>query len=80
MRILFFGRLREALGGARELGVVDGETVAQLRRRLADLNPDAAEELLSPRNRACMDDSVVGEDFVVAGQDSVEFFPPLSGG
>lgn len=80
MRILFFGRLRDALGEGRELAVVGGETIAQLRHRLADIHPETADELLSPRNRICVGDSIVGDDFVVSGQDSVEFFPPLSGG
>lgn len=80
MRILFFGRLREALGDERELADEPGETVAAMRRRLAGLHPHAAADLLSPRVRACVDDVVVGEDFVVGGHARVELLPPLSGG
>jgi molybdopterin converting factor small subunit len=80
MKILFFGKLRDALGDERELTNEEGETVAQLRRRLAALNPQAAGDLLGPGVRACVADTIVGEDFVVAGHDRVEFFPPLSGG
>jgi molybdopterin converting factor small subunit len=57
-----------------------GETVAGLRQRLAGLFPHAAGDLLSPRVRACVKDTIVREDFVVAGQGQVEFFPPVSGG
>lgn len=80
MRILFFGKLRDRLGDEAELADEGGETVAQLRRRLADLNPQAAGDLLNPGVRACVDDTVVAEDFIVDGHDSVEFLPPLSGG
>ena len=80
MKILFFGKLRDALGDERELAAQEGETVSSLRRRLADLYPEAAQDLLNPGVRACVDDTIVGEDFIVDGDDSVEFFPPLSGG
>lgn len=80
MKILFFGKLRDALGDRCELGTEQGETVAQLRRRLAGLYPEAARDILNPGVRACVDDSIAVEDFVLDGRDSIEFFPPLSGG
>ena len=80
MRIRFFGKLRDSLGDESDVPAERDETVAELRRRLADLHPQAAVDLLSPRVRACVDDAIVGEDFVVGGRDRVEFFPPLSGG
>ena len=80
MKIIFFGKLRDALGDQRDLAVAEGETVAQLRRRLAELHPVASRDLLNPGVRACVDDMIVAEDYVVGDHDSVEFFPPLSGG
>jgi sulfur-carrier protein len=80
MKVLFFGKLRDALGDQRELAGEAGETVKQLRRRLAGLHPEVAGDLLNPGVRACVDDTIVGEDFVVAGHGEIEFFPPLSGG
>lgn len=80
MKIGFFGRLRDSLGDEREVPLESGETVAQLRIRLAGLHPGAAQDLLSPRVRAFVGDEIVGEDFLLAGQDRVEFLPPLSGG
>lgn len=80
MKIGFFGRLRDSLGDERDVAVDAGETVAGLRLRLAGLYPEAAGDLLSPRVRACVADSIVGEDFPVGGSDRVEFLPPLSGG
>jgi molybdopterin converting factor small subunit len=80
LKVIFFGKLRDSLGEQHELADRHGETIAQLRRRLAELNPSASVDLLSPGVRACVDDEIVAEDFVVGGQQSVEFFPPLSGG
>ena len=80
MKIGFFGKLRDSLGDESEIAVEDGETVACLRKRLARLHPDAARDLLSPGVRACVADRFVGEDFVLGGDERVEFLPPLSGG
>jgi molybdopterin converting factor small subunit len=80
MKIRFFGKLRDLLGDECELAAEAGETVASLRIRLAGLNPQAAGDLLSPRVRACVGDSIVGEGFRLGGRDPVEFLPPLSGG
>jgi molybdopterin converting factor small subunit len=80
MRIRFFGKLRDSLGDEREVAAEEGETVARLRIRLAGLHPLAARDLLSPRVRACVGDSIVGEDFLLRGHERIEFLPPLSGG
>jgi molybdopterin converting factor small subunit len=80
MKIGFFGKLRGALGDEREVASEAGETVAQLRVRLAGLYPEAARDLLSPRVRACVVDQIVGEDFLLGGQERIEFLPPVSGG
>ncbi|HEY5711431.1 MAG TPA: MoaD/ThiS family protein [Allosphingosinicella sp.] len=80
MRIGFFGKLRDALGDECELAAEEGETVARLRNRLADLHHQADRELLGPRVRACVDGVIVGDDFLLTGQEQIEFLPPLSGG
>jgi molybdopterin converting factor small subunit len=80
MKIGFFGRLRDALGDERELASEEGETVAQLRLRLAGLEPRAAPDLLGPRIRACVGDVIVSEDFLLRGHERIEFLPPVSGG
>lgn len=80
MKIGFFGRLRDALGDEREVAAVTGETLERLRIRLAGLHPEAAHDLLSPKVRACVDDTIVGEDFLLVGHERIEFLPPLSGG
>ena len=80
MKVLFFGKLRDSLGDEREIDVAEGESVAVLRRRLAAAHPHASADLLGPRTRACVNDAIVGEDFVLGGDERVEFLPPLSGG
>lgn len=79
MKIIFYGRLAEAIGHEVELDAPDGCTVAELRERLAAEHPEAADRLASRRARACIDDTLVGEDAVVAGRP-LEFLPPVSGG
>ena len=81
MDILFFGRLGERIG--REVSIEPpsgGCTVRELRGLLASLYPDAAAEMTSPSLRACVDDTIVGDEFPIAEGGRVEFFPPLSGG
>jgi len=55
------------------------DTVAHLREILAAMFPDASGDLRD-RSKACVEDSIVSEDYRLAGTESVEFFPPLSGG
>jgi molybdopterin converting factor small subunit len=71
MRITFFGRLADSFGRTVELDAPAGSTIADLRRRLA---------LTDRLVRACVGDTLVDEDFVVAPGQEVEFWPPVSGG
>lgn len=81
MKILFFGKLGEAIGREVEMSLEpDGVTIAELRALLASRYPEVAADLCAPGLRACVDDTIVGEGFRVGRQASVEFFPPLSGG
>lgn len=80
MKILLFGKLRDALGESCEIAWARGETVRSLRVRLAALHPHVAADLLSPRVRACVADTIVADDFSLAANECVEFLPPLSGG
>jgi sulfur-carrier protein len=80
MKVLFFGKLGDALGREVEVESSSPASVAELRRQLARLYPHAAGDLMNPAIRACVDDTIVGEDFVPETGANVEFFPPLSGG
>ncbi len=80
MKILFYGRLADAIAPALEMQAPAGCSVAELRQRLASEYPDAGETLASRRSRACVGDSIVGEDYRVVAGDELEFLPPVSGG
>lgn len=80
MKIKFYGNLGESLGREFDLDVPDEtDTVARLRNVLASQFPEASGDLLK-RTRACVADSIVKEDYRLGTNDTVEFFPPLSGG
>ena len=79
MEVMFFGRLGEAIGRSVALDESPAD-VAQLRQVLASKYPALAGELLRPSLRACVGNEMVGDDFVLAGVEAVDFLPPLSGG
>jgi molybdopterin converting factor small subunit len=80
LKVRFYGRLGEQLGAEVDVDPpADTATVATLRNILADMFPEASIDL-QQRARACIADSIVGEDQGLAGTEVVEFFPPLSGG
>ncbi|MDP9424356.1 MAG: MoaD/ThiS family protein [Pseudomonadota bacterium] len=81
MQIHFYGRISDRLGRSIEIDVPASiSTVADLRSLLAKTFPDHAGEIVSPTLRPCVRDEIVGEAHDIRGADSVEFFPPLSGG
>lgn len=81
MRILFYGPLGDIVGReARIDPPSENSTVGELREALARLHPAASGELLKPSLRACVGDEIVRDDFSLSGADTVEFFPPVSGG
>ena len=80
MRILFYGRLAEAIAPGIELDNSSGCSVSQLRQMLAAAHPDAAAILASKRSRVCVGHSLVGEDHLIGPGEQVEFLPPVSGG
>jgi molybdopterin converting factor small subunit len=80
LKILFYGRLADALGREMELDQVSGGTIGDLRERIAAENPQAAQALSSQRVRACVGGSLMLDDDRIGPEDAVEFLPPLSGG
>ena len=79
MNVRFYGRLADLLGERVRLDLADC-SVGQLRTAIAERHPAARAEILSQRVRACVGDTIVGEEHVVGPADEVEFFPPVSGG
>lgn len=80
MKVLFYGRLAEAIGEELEVAASAGCSVAQLRDRLAADYPQAGEALRSRRALTCIGDRLVHDDHQLAAGDTVEFLPPVSGG
>lgn len=80
MKVFFFGRLADAIGRELEVEMPVGSSIGQLRERLIADHPDAEQPLRSIRSRACVDDVLVPETFLLAVADRVEFLPPVSGG
>lgn len=80
MKVLFFGRLAEAIAPELEVEVSPGRSIAQLRQDLSTRYPHAATVLASQRSRACVGDALVGDEHVVRADDTIEFLPPVSGG
>lgn len=80
MKIRFYGRLGEKFGSEIDVDPPAGtDTIVKLRNVLVEMFPDASEDLRR-RSRACVEDSIVGDSHKLAGTETVEFFPPLSGG
>jgi len=81
--LLYFARLREALGtGQEQLALPAGvNTLRMLRAHLA-LRGDAwAMEMAESRNlRAAVNQTIMTADAPVADGDEVAFFPPVTGG
>ena len=80
-RLLFFGRITDQLGRERELDIpAEGCTVGELRRRLAESDPVAAELFAGGRILASVDQEMAGDEVSVRPGQEVAFFSPLSGG
>lgn len=81
LRLLFYGKLAERIDRNLVLDwAEEGTTIATLRMRLAELYPEARADLPAPVARACIGDEMVGDSYPIRAGDTVEFFPPVSGG
>ncbi len=81
--LLYFARLREALGTGREqLALPAGvNSLGALRAHLAQRGDAWAVEMAAGRNlRAAVNQTVATPDAAVADGDEVAFFPPVTGG
>ena len=81
--VLYFARLREALGSAREELVLPAGvgTLQALREHLAARGGPWAQEMAAGRAlRAAVNQSLVQGDAPLGAGDEVAFFPPVTGG
>ena len=81
--LLYFARLREALGaGSEQLALPPAvRTLSALRAHLAQRGGVWAVEMAEGRNlRAAVNQTVAAADAPVADGDELAFFPPVTGG
>jgi molybdopterin converting factor small subunit len=78
VKVLLYGRLADSIGRKIELETPEECSVADLRRRLAESHPDAADSL--SRSRALVAGTAVADDRRIRADEGVEFLPPVSGG
>jgi molybdopterin synthase sulfur carrier subunit len=79
VRVLFFGRVADAIGRGLDIELPEGvRTVGELRRWLG--GQEGREMLLKPGVRASVDKEVAGEDAPVRDGAEVAFFSLFSGG
>lgn len=80
--VLLFGRLKDAFGAA-SIPLPEGVgTVAKLRARLAELNPDLGDMLRAKTVRIAVNQEMVADEAgtPVSVSDEIALLPPLSGG
>ena len=80
MKVLFYGRLAEAIGTELEVGASPGSSVAEVRDRLAADHPDVERVLRDKRALTFVGDRLVRDDYRLVPGDTLEFLPPVSGG
>ena len=81
VNVRLYGRLGDLLGEEVRLELAGGAcSIGHLRAALAERYPAARADILGPRVRACVGDTIVGEDQLVQAGDTVELLPPVSGG
>ena len=81
--LLYFARLREALGAGSELLALPPtvRTLNALRGHLAQRGGAWEKEMAEGRNlRAAVNQAVATADAPIADGDEVAFFPPVTGG
>jgi molybdopterin converting factor subunit 1 len=81
-QILLFGRLKDAFGAASIPLPAGVATVAALRKKLAEANPDLADVLRSRSIRIAVNQSLVADEAAkrISPADEIALLPPLSGG
>jgi molybdopterin converting factor small subunit len=80
VKIVLYGRLADSLGREIHMDVHGSCTVSSIREQLIRDHPVAGKTLLNGRSRAVVGGSLATDDHVVAGDETVEFLPPVSGG
>lgn len=80
MKILFYGRLADAIGPELEVPAPPWSSVGDLRNSLIAAHPEIGGVLRSRRALTCVGDRLVHDDYRLTDTDTLEFLPPVSGG
>jgi molybdopterin converting factor small subunit len=80
MKVLFYGRLAEAIGPELEVGARPGSSVADVRERIVSDHPHVEQVLRSKRALSLVGDRLVRNDYRLAAGETLELLPPVSGG
>jgi molybdopterin converting factor small subunit len=81
MNVSMYGRLGQLAGSRLSIDMPSGGcSVAELRELLVRRYPALDGEISTDRVRACVDDEIVSDATHIDAAQSVEFFPPVSGG
>ena len=80
MKVLFYGRLAEAIGPELEMGATRGCSVASVRDSLIASHPEIESMLRKRRALTFIGGQLVRDDHLLTGDDTLEFLPPVSGG
>ncbi|HVY89974.1 MAG TPA: MoaD/ThiS family protein [Hyphomonadaceae bacterium] len=80
--VLLFGKLKDAFGAPSIPLPAGVATAAELRKKLADANPDLAAMLRSRSIRVAVNQELVADEAAVkiSAKDEIALLPPLSGG
>jgi sulfur-carrier protein len=80
LKIMFYGRLADAIGPELDFRAAAGCSVTELRDQLLAEHPEIGEALRSKRAKTFVGDTLVPDDYRLAPGDTVQFLPPVSGG
>ncbi|MBI1361476.1 MAG: MoaD/ThiS family protein [Alphaproteobacteria bacterium] len=80
--VLLFGKLKDVFGAASVPFPAGATTAAEVRARLAELNPELADAINARGVRVAVNQKLVADEAgaAVSPGDEIALLPPLSGG
>jgi molybdopterin synthase sulfur carrier subunit len=78
LKIRTYASIKELLGESFEIEVKNGCTIEELKKKIAVMNPEAAE--LMNICRFAVNESIVNEKTEIKEYEHVHIIPPASGG
>ncbi|TGK03656.1 MoaD/ThiS family protein [Leptospira selangorensis] len=78
IQLLFFAAVKDHFPDLKKIEVSEGDSIVHLRKILTNTNPDS--ESILKVSRFAVNQSIVGDDFVLREGSVVAVLPPSSGG